>query len=342
MTFTRSVLEIDPLREIPRVCDFIREITLKRFKRRGAVVGLSGGVDSAVIASLCVEALGAEKVLGLVLPERESNPVSQEYALKQAGRLGIQALTIEITGILECLGLYGERDAVIRGLLPDFDASSRFHVTLPQNLLDKDRINYHTITVQGPECKRREKRLSSRDWLKIAACQNMKQRIRMVQLYHHAERNNYLVAGTTNKTELLQGFYVKFGDGGVDIEPIAHLYKTQVFQLARELGVIEEIIRREPSPDTYSLPVTDKEFYFCMDFGLLDLLLYAYERELPAAEVSRALGLGQAQVTRAFKDFKAKEGATWHLREMPPGLNRDPAPRSTSPVSNPDGIGHTL
>ena len=142
----------------------------------------------------------------------------------------------------------------------------------------------------------------------------------MIQLYYYADKNNYIVAGTTNKTEVLQGFFVKFGDGGVDIEPIAHLYKMQVYELAKELGVIEEIINRPPSPDTYSLPVTDKEFYFCIDYELLDLLLYAYENKVPLDQVSAATGLKHDQITRAFKDFKAKERASWHLRQMPPSL----------------------
>ena len=143
----------------------------------------------------------------------------------------------------------------------------------------------------------------------------------MIHFYYLAEQNNYIVAGTTNKTELMQGFYVKYGDGGVDIEPIAHLYKTQVYRLARTMGVIDEIINRPPSPDTYSLPVTDKEFYFCLDYNLLDLLLYAYKNNEPLDQVSKTLDLKDEQVERVFRDFKAKEQFTWHLREMPPGIN---------------------
>jgi NAD+ synthase len=144
----------------------------------------------------------------------------------------------------------------------------------------------------------------------------------MTQLYYFADKYNYIVAGTTNKTEALQGFFVKYGDGGVDIEPLAHLYKTQVFQLSSHLGVVEEIIKRPPSPDTYSLPVSDKEFYFRMDYELLDLLLYAYETQVPRGEIEAATGLKGEQIERAFRDFKAKERATWHLREMPPTLDR--------------------
>jgi len=142
----------------------------------------------------------------------------------------------------------------------------------------------------------------------------------MIKMYYYAEKANYIVAGTTNKTEVMQGFYVKFGDGGVDLEPIAHLYKKQVYQLARHLGVIDEIICRPPSPDTYSLPVTDEEFYFCLDYELLDLLLYAYEKNVPFDDISNTLGLEKEQIERIFRDFKSKERATWHLRQMPPSL----------------------
>ena len=318
--FSKSVLSIDPSKEIARISDFIRDMTSKKFKRKGAVIGLSGGIDSAVVAELCIRALGKERVLGLILPERESNPISAEYALKHAHKMGIRASTVDISPYLESLEMYGRRNAVIKKTFPEFDDSHRFHITLPQNLLEKDRISYHSITIEDANGNRQSKRISGSDWLHISACQNMKQRTRMIQLYYHAEKNNYIVAGTTNKSEVAQGFYVKFGDGGVDIEPIANLYKVQIYQLARELGVIEEIIGRPPSPDTYSLPVTDREFYFCMDYELLDLLLYVHENEVPIEDICGATGLMPEQIERAFRDFEAKARATWHLRLMPPAL----------------------
>ena len=321
MTFSRSILDIDTSREVSRISDFIRKMTFKNFKRKGAVIGLSGGLDSAVVAEICVLALGKERVLGLILPEKESNPISSEYAEKQAPKLGIETTTVDITENLKSLEVYQRRNEVIKRIFPEFDDSFVFYITLPQNLLETDRFNYHSITIEDRKGKRQKKRMSGVDWLEISACQNMKQRSRMIQLYYHAEKNNYLVAGTTNKTETAQGFYVKFGDGGVDIEPIAHLYKTQVYQLARNLRVINEIIERPPSPDTYSLPVTDKEFYFCLDYELLDLFLYACENNVPLDNISETLGLKEEQVQRVFRDFKGKEQATWHLRQMPPGLD---------------------
>lgn len=320
MSFSKSILDITPVSEIPRIFAFIREMTSKNFKRRGAVVGLSGGIDSAVVCELCVRALGRDKVLGMLLPEKESNPLSLEYGEKQAEKMGIETIKADITEYLESLKVYEGRNAVIKSLFPEFNESFKFHITLPQNLLEKDRLNYHSITIKGRNGKIQKKRISGIDWLRISACQNMKQRMRMIQLYYYAEKNNYIVAGTTNKTEVIQGFYVKFGDGGVDIEPIAHLYKTQVYQIAQHLGVIDEIINRPPSPDTYSLPVTDKEFYFCLDYALLDLLLYAYEKNVPFNDISNTLGLKEEQIQWVFRDFRAKERATWHLRQMPPSL----------------------
>jgi len=186
--------------------------------------------------------------------------------------------------------------------------------------LEKDRFNYYSIIVEGKDGNRETKRLSGNDWLEISACTNIKQRTRMIQLYYYAEKHNYVVVGTTNKSELLQGFFLKFGDGGVDIEPIAHLYKSQVFEMSKYLGVVQEIIDRPPSPDTYSLPVTDKELYFCIDYELLDLLLYAYENDVPRLDISKALGLNEEQINRVFRDFKAKKQATWHLRVSAPVL----------------------
>ena len=318
--FNKDILRINPEAETQRICDFIRRMALQDFKRKGAVVGISGGIDSALVSELAVRALGKEKVLGVFLPEKESNPISLEYAEKQAAKLGIETVKVDITENLESFGVYQRRNAVVKQVVPEFDDTLKFHVTLPQNLLEKDRFNYYSIIVEGKDGNRETKRLSGNDWLEISACTNIKQRTRMIQLYYYAEKHNYVVVGTTNKSELLQGFFLKFGDGGVDIEPIAHLYKSQVFAMSKYLGVVQEIIDRPPSPDTYSLPVTDKELYFCIDYELLDLLLYAYENDVPRLDISKALGLNEQQIDRVFKDFKAKEQATWHLRVTAPTL----------------------
>jgi len=318
--FGKDILKIDTEAETQRICDFIRRMALQDFKRKGAVIGISGGIDSALVSELAVRALGKEKVLGVFLPEKESNPISLEYAEKQAAKLGIETVKVDITENLESFGVYQRRNAVVKQVVPEFNDTLKFHVTLPQNLLEKDRFNYYSIIVEGKDGNRETKRLSGNDWLEISACTNIKQRARMIQLYYYAEKHNYIVVGTTNKSELLQGFFLKFGDGGVDVEPIAHLYKSQVFAMSKYVGVVQEIIDRPPSPDTYSLPVTDKELYFCIDYELLDLLLYAYENDVPRPDISKALGINEEQINRVFRDFKAKKQATWHLRATTPTL----------------------
>lgn len=320
VTALSNALNVDVEREIARISEFIRETVIQKYKRRGAVIGLSGGIDSAVVAGLLVQALGREKVRAILLPEKESSRASTEFGLTQAKKLVIQSEVVDITDRLAALKLYDERDAVIKNIFPQFDSSFRFHVTLPPDFLERDEISYYSMTIEDKNGDRETKRLPVRAWLRISSCQNMKQRVRMLELYHHAEEAHYAVAGTTNKTELCQGFFVKYGDGGVDLEPISHLYKTQVYALAERLGVIDEIIRRPPSPDTYSLPVTDKEFYFCMEYALLDLLLYAYDHQTPNDDIRTETGLDLKEIGRAFKIFKAREQATWHLRQLPPSL----------------------
>ena len=320
MAFRRDVLRIDCEAETERICSFIRK-QVGDMRKGGAVVGLSGGIDSALSAELCVRALGKDKVLGLILPEKESNPISAEYAGKHIRKMGIVAETVDITPTLDALGVYDKRDHAIKSVVPDYDSSWRSKIVLPADLLSRDALNFFTLKVQDGVGNTRSARLSNESLRSIVAATNIKQRTRMVCLYHYAERENYLVCGTTNRSEAVQGFFVKYGDGGVDIEPLQHLYKAQVYQLAGHLGVIREIIERPPSPDTYSFVVTDEEFYFRMPYDTLDLLLYAWENSVPVEEVCMAMSLTEEQVRRAFRDFASKSNATRHLRTLPPTLD---------------------
>jgi NAD+ synthase len=319
MEFNKDILKLDSKSEVERICEFIRQ-ELRDMKRDGAVVGLSGGIDSALSAALCVKALGKEKVFGLILPEKESSPISAEYAAKYARQLGIETETIDITPTLEAFGTYKKRNDVIREAFPDYDGKSRSKITLPADLLSKDSFNVFTLKIEDDKGNVRSARLNKKMLNGIVAATDTKQRTRMMHLYYYAEMKNYIVCGTTNKPELVEGLFVKYGDGGVDIEPLSHLYKAQVYQLSEYLGVIPEIIKRTPSPDTWSFEVSDEEFYFRMPYNILDLLLFAWEYNVPTERVCEVMDLTAEQVKRAMRDFNSKYNATRHLRRLPPTL----------------------
>jgi len=321
MKFTKDILRLDAEAEADRICRFIKEQTVQRYKRKGLVVGISGGLDSAVITALCVRTLGPDRVFGLLLPEKESSPASELYARELADKFGVKVKRVDLTGVITQLGAYKDKNDVIKGLCQDYDPDrDKTSMSLPADLLDHAGLSIFSLTVKKPDGSERRYRLSAENLQKIVAAQNLKQRSRMMQLYYHAEQLNYVVAGTTNRTEAEQGFFVKYGDGGVDIESIAHLYKTQVRQLGRHLGVTENILNRKPSPDTWTGEVSDEQFYFRMPFDVLDLLLYAWNQGVPRENVQEVLALTDEQVDRAFRDFESKKRATWHLLVMPPTL----------------------
>ncbi len=322
MEFSKNVLKFDCAKETDKIADFIARTIRVDMLKKGAVVGLSGGIDSAVVCALCVRAFGPEKVLGVLLPEKESSDRSEEYAMIHANRLGIRTEKKDMTPVLENLGVYDNRDQLVSKNFPNFDPKTwAYKIVLPQDLLDSDRLNFFTLVVQLPDGTEKRKRLSPKDYMEIVASTNIKQRTRMVYLYYFAERNNYAVVGTTNRTEGRQGFFVKYGDGGVDLEPLGHLYKTQVYALAEHLGVPGKIIERPPSPDTYTAEVSDTEFFFSVPFDILDPYLWAEENNVPEEEVRRVLSLTKDQYRRLKKNVEMKIKATWHFLQTPPTLS---------------------
>jgi NAD+ synthase len=320
MKFNLDVLKIDPVLELERLSEFIVDQVNTAFRKKGVVVGLSGGIDSACIAAVAVHALGNEKVIGLVLPESESNPISSEYAIKHAQALGIEHRQIDITSTVDSVVKYQWRDDFIQKLIPEYKPGYKYNIILPTDLLERAAFNFYRLQVQLPDGEIKSKRLNLDEFLTITSFANIKIRSRMLHLYAEAERRNLLVAGTTNRTEFILGDFCKYGDGGTDIEPFTHLYKNQIYQISDHLEVIPEIIDRQPSPDTFSLPVSDQEFFFRIAFDKLDYLLYAWEHEVPTDETAKVLDLSEDAVGRAFNDFASKYRATAHLRELPTTL----------------------
>jgi NAD+ synthase len=313
---TREWLTLDAERTVEQMETAIRDIVLKQLRRKGAVIGLSGGIDSSVVAALCARALGPERVLGLFMPETDSSDESLRLGRMLADRLGIRTVLENIAPILQAAGCYARRDEAIRKVVPEYTSEYKNKIVLP-NVLDGEGYKIYSVIVQSPSGKQTKARLTAEAYHGIVAATNFKQRTRKMMEYYHADRLNYAVAGTPNRLEYDQGFFVKGGDGAADFKPIAHLYKTQVFQLAEYLGVPEEIRKRSPTTDTYSLPQSQEEFYFSLPYDKMDLCLYGRNHQLAAEDVAAVTGLTAEQVERVYRDIDAKRSATRYLHLKP-------------------------
>jgi NAD+ synthase len=309
-------LNINAAAEVERICTALRGQVLKRLRRRGVVLGLSGGVDSSVVAALCVRAFGAGNVLGIYMPEQDSDPDSLRLGRAVADGLGIETALEDITPILNGAGCYRRRDEYIRRLFPQYGPGWRSKVVL-RKARGTAGYNVFHLVVRGPQGAEQEARMPPAVYLGIVATTNMKQRTRKQLEYYHADRLQYAVAGTPNRLEYDQGFFVKNGDGAADVKPIAHLYKSQVYQLAAELGVPEEIRTRPPTTDTYSLAQTQEEFFFGISLRTLDVCMYALDQGVPAETVAPAVGLTTEQVLDVFRDIAGRRRTTRYQHEQP-------------------------
>ncbi len=317
--FSRDVLQIDPHREAEAIEAQVRAAVLQDLRRRGIVVAMSGGIDSSVVATLAARALGPDRVFGLLLPDRDSSGDALRLGRLQAEQLGITYLVEDLTPTLEALGCYERQDEAARMVVPAYGPGWRCKIVLP-SLLDADRLNVAQLVAADPDGNERSSRMPPAAYRQMVAATNFKQRTRMMFAYYHADRLAYAVAGTPNLVEYDQGFFVKQGDGAADIKPIAHLYKSQVFALAEALDVPEEIRRREPTTDTYSLGQTQEEFYFALPYAEMDLCLWAVNHAVPAAEVAPEIGLTLEQVERVFRDIEAKRRVSRYLHHVPTPL----------------------
>ncbi len=314
---TFDVPRLDTTSEIDRIAALLRHQVADVLKRRGLVVAMSGGVDSSVCAGLAVRAFGPGRVLGLFMPERDSDPQSLSLATELADKLGIDRVVEDIAPILDSAGCYQRRNDAIREIVPEFRDDWRFKIVLPGDRFGSDRLNVFSLVMQPPGEAHRVVRLTPNVYRTIVAATNFKQRTRKMLEYFHADRLHLAVTGTPNRLEYDQGFFVKGGDGLADVKPIAHLYKTQVYQLADALGVPKGVTDRPPTTDTYSLPQSQEEFYFSLPAAAMDRVLYAHDLGLDAGEAASRLNLTVVQVERAYRDLIQKRATTRYLHLAP-------------------------
>lgn len=317
MKFHKDSLRIDAGKVATELSQTIAAQIQGVLKKRGVVIGISGGIDSSVTAGLCVKALGPKRVLGVMMPEKDSSSESIVLAGHLAKKFGFETIVEDLTPALEGLDCYRKRNEAIQQVFPEFNPSDKCKITISTNILEKETYNFFNLTIEDKKGELKSKRMPLHAYLQVVAASNMKQRIRMLTLYYHAEKRNWAVVGTANKDEHAQGFFVKYGDGGADLKPIAHLYKIQIYQLGDYLGIPPQIISRTPTTDTYSAQVTQEEFFFGLDFFNMDMLWFALENNVPAIEAARVLGLTVDQVERGYANIKRKIKATEYLRMIP-------------------------
>jgi NAD+ synthase len=312
-----TALELDLESKAVEISRALQEAVLHRLRKRGLVVAVSGGIDSACVAALAVRALGPSRVFALLLPERDSSPESLAYGKALCEKLCIDYEVKDIAPLLDAAGCYQARNAAVREVVPEFEADMPWKIVLASDPLSAATVHFFRVVVRLRSGEERQYRLSPHAYLAIVAATNFKQRTRKMLEYYHSDRLNYAVAGTPNRLEYDQGFFVKLGDGAADVKPIAGLYKTQVYALARHLGVIEEIVGREPTTDTYSLAQTQEDFYYSLHYSKLDLVLWAKNHALPPEGVAAELGYTAEQVRRLSDDIDQKRRATVYLHAPP-------------------------
>jgi NAD+ synthase len=313
--FSSETLKIDCEAETRRITEEIRRL-LTSFKRRGLIVALSGGIDSSVTAALSVRAVGKERVFGLHMPERDSSPETLKLSQSVSTHFGFDSAIEIITPILDGVGCYVRQEKAVQMVIPEFGPEWKFKIVL-EDILENKGFNFYNVVAQAPTGEIFKKRLPLEPYLGIVAATNFKQRIRKMMEYYHADRLNYAVTGTPNRLEYDQGFFVKLGDGSADLKPIAHLYKSQVYQLAEYLGVPAEIRGRPPTTDTYSMSQGQDEFYFALSYERMDLCLYGKNNGLDPRAIAAAAGLTPEQVQRVWADIDQKRATTRYLHLKP-------------------------
>ena len=317
--FSKDILQIgDVEAKVNAITQKLKQDITTVLKRKGAIIGISGGIDSSVTLALTARALGPENVLALILPEKDSSSDSKDLALKLAAQYGVRTLEENISGALEGFGCYARRDEAVKAVFPEYDpATYSMKIGINAKSISRNLPPVFSLTIVDRNGEEKSKLLPGKEYLQIVAASNFKQRCRMSMLYYHAERLYYAVIGTPNKHEVEQGFFVKHGDGGADVMPIGNFYKTQVYQLGSYLKIPEEIMSRTPTSDTYSAEQTQEEFFFQLPFREMDLIWYGFENGYPPAEVGAAMERSEEEIKAIYSNFQRKQRTTEYLRMAP-------------------------
>jgi NAD+ synthase len=317
--FSKDIILLDDVESVvDEIIQKLRNDVLNTFKRNGAVVGISGGIDSSVCLALAVKAFGSDKVLGIIMPEKDSSPDSEKLAKELADKFGVKVIKEDITPALSGFGCYKRRDEAVKRIFPEYDPKThKMKIGIKKGGLSNNLPPLFSLTIIDKDGNKKDQILQVKEYLQIVAASNFKQRSRMTMLYYHAESLHYAVIGTPNKHEQEQGFFVKYGDGGADLMPIGNLYKTQVYQLADYLGIPKAIIERTPTTDTYSAEQTQEEFFYQLPFDLMDRYWYGFENGYSASEVAEVMGETEERVAALFRNFERKRKTTEYLRMGP-------------------------
>ena len=320
MTEISELIKIENIENtISEITNFIKNEVFEIYQKKGVVIGLSGGIDSAITAALCTKSIGSEKILGLILPEKESDVNSKNLALQIAEKYNIDTKTIDITNILESFGVYENKEKIVKEKFPNYNEKCKYRVVVPSK--SENNIGMPFLEILDKENILHKLKISSFDFLNLTAATSIKHRVRMTMLYNYAEKNNFTVVGTTNKTEYLQGYFVKYGDGGSDIEPLVHLYKTQIYEIANFLKLPEKIINQDASPDVWSFKTSDEEFFYAVPYNIVDLILYGREKNLSINEIAKFSNLGSEKIEKLIQFQNQKQNKSQTMREKPHSID---------------------
>jgi len=300
---------------ISSIENFVKDEISKKFQKQGAIIGISGGIDSAVMAAICAKSIGSEQILGLIMPEKESDSTSQIFAKRLAEKFQIETKVIDITSILESFEVYKIKEQIVKEKFPDFNNNCKYRVAVPSKFSSSIGIPF--LEILDNENKKHQFKISLSEFLTLTAASSIKHRVRMTMLYYYAEKNNFCVVGTTNKSEFLQGYFVKYGDGGTDIEPLTNLYKSQIYQIGQFLEIPHEILNNDPSPDIWSFSTSDEEFFYSVPYHIVDLILYARENNISKSEIQKISNLSLEQIENLIRFQNQKQVKSQHMREIP-------------------------